>query len=98
MTDGGQISVSIATPMRRFTGGAAKVAVTGTTLSEALTDLGQQYPDLGGRIVEDDGRIRRFVNIFVNGSNARDLQGESTPVKGGDELTVIPALAGGAGR
>ena len=98
MADTGAISVAIPTPMRRFTGGAARVAVTGTTLAEALADLGQQYPELGGRIVEDDGRIRRFVNIFVNGSNARDLQGESTPVNAGDELTVIPAMAGGTGR
>ena len=95
MTDGGAISVAIPTPMRRFTGGAAKVRVTGSTLSEALADLGRQFPDLGGRIVEDDGRIRRFVNIFVNGDNARDLEGERTPVKPGDELTVIPAMAGG---
>ncbi len=97
MTDGA-ISVAIPTPMRRFTGGASKVSVTGATLAEALADLGQQYPDLGGRIVEDDGRIRRFVNIFVNGSNARDLQGEATPVRAGDELTVIPAMAGGVAR
>ncbi len=97
MTDSA-ISVAIPTPMRRFTGGAAKVSVKGATLAEALADLGRQYPDLGGRIVEDDGRIRRFVNIFVNGSNARDLQGEATPVRAGDELTVIPAMAGGAAR
>lgn len=97
MSDGA-ISVAIPTPMRRFTGEASKVSVTGATLSEALADLGQQYPELGGRIVEDDGRIRRFVNIFVNGSNARDLQGEETTVKPGDELTVIPAMAGGGGR
>lgn len=95
MTDGGSISVAIPTPMRRFSGGASKVSVSGSTLSEALADLGRQFPDLGGRIVEDDGRIRRFVNIFVNGNNARDLEGERTPVKPGDELTVIPAMAGG---
>lgn len=98
MTDRDSISVAIPTPMRRFTGGAARVAVSGSTLSEALADLGQQFPDLGGRIVEDDGRIRRFVNIFVNGNNARDLEGEQTPVRPGDELTVIPAMAGGVDR
>ena len=98
MPDPSAISVAIPTPMRRFTGGAARITVTGSTLAEAMTDLGRQYPDLGGRIVEDDGRIRRFVNVFVNGNNARDLAGEQTPVKAGDELTVIPAMAGGTGR
>jgi sulfur-carrier protein len=96
MTDGGSIMVAIPTPMRRFTGGAGKVSVGGSTLAEVLADLGRQHPDLAGRIVEDDGRIRRFVNVFVNGNNVRDLQGEETPVKGGDDVTIIPAMAGGA--
>ena len=98
MTDGGSITVAIPTPLRRFSSGAGRVTVGGVTLAEALADLGRQHPDLAGRIVEDDGRIRLFVNVFVNGSNARDLAGENTAVKAGDEVTIIPAMAGGTAR
>ncbi len=97
MTDDA-IRVAIPTRMRRFTAGASKVSVTGTTLAEALADLGQPYPEHGGRITEDDGWIRRFVNIFVDGGKARNLQREETTVRAGDELTMILAMAGGAAR
>lgn len=95
MSDGSSVTVLVPTPLRRFAGGSAKLEATGDTLGAVLGDLEARYPDLAERIVED-GRIRRFVNIFVNGTNVRDLQGEETPVKAGDEIDLIPAMAGGA--
>jgi molybdopterin synthase sulfur carrier subunit len=61
-----------------------------------LDSIGDRFPGLKDRICEDDGEIRRFVNIFVNGENVRDLDGAATTVKSGDEIGIIPAMAGGA--
>ncbi len=94
MTDK-QIQVLIPTPLRRFTEGQAKVAAQGATVAELLADLGERYPGLRERICEPDGSIRRFVNVFVNGDNVRDGPGEATPLKPGDEVGIIPAMAGG---
>ena len=89
------ISVLVPTPLRRFTDGAAKVAVSGATVGEALNDLDRRHPGIGERLRGDDGEIRRFVNVFVNGANVRDLAGSSTKVAPGDEIGIIPAMAGG---
>jgi sulfur-carrier protein len=96
MSDNGSIQVVIPTPLRRYTGGEAKVGGSGATVGEVLADLDARFPGLGDRIREPDGEIRRFVNVFVNGENVRKLQGAATPVKTGDELGIIPAMAGGA--
>jgi sulfur-carrier protein len=96
MSDNGSIQVVIPTPLRRYTGGEAKVGVSGATVGEVLADLDARFPGLGDRIREPDGEIRRFVNVFVNGENVRKLQGAATPVKTGDEVGIIPAMAGGA--
>jgi molybdopterin synthase sulfur carrier subunit len=90
-----QVEVLIPTPLRRFTDGQSKVAGTGTTVSELLDSLDASYPGLSERIREDDGQIRRFVNIFVNGSNIRELDGSETTLRAGDEVGIIPAMAGG---
>jgi molybdopterin synthase sulfur carrier subunit len=90
------VQVLIPTPLRRFTGGQAKVEATGATLSEVLDSLDAQHPGFSERVREDDGQIRRFVNVFVNGTNARDLAGADTALKSGDEVGIIPAMAGGA--
>ena len=100
MTDK-QIQVLIPTPLRRFTEGQAKVAGRGATVADLLADLGERYPGLRERICEPDGSIRRFVNVFVNGDNVRDGAGEATALSPGDEVGIIPAMAGGrtaAGR
>jgi molybdopterin synthase sulfur carrier subunit len=96
MSDRNAIVVLIPTPLRRYTNGEAKVTGEGATVGEVLSGLDARYPGLKERICEVDGEIRRFVNVFVNGENVRDLSGADTAVKAGDEVGVIPAMAGGA--
>jgi molybdopterin synthase sulfur carrier subunit len=96
MSDNGSVQVLIPTPLRRYTGGDAKVSAGGSTVGDILSDLDDRFPGLKERVCDPDGEIRRFVNVFVNGENVRKLQGASTPVKTGDEVGIIPAMAGGA--
>jgi len=91
-----QIQVLIPTPLRRYTNGEAKVGASGGTVGDVLTELDGRYPGLKERVCDPDGEIRRFVNVFVNGENVRKLQGAATPVRNGDEVGIIPAMAGGA--
>jgi sulfur-carrier protein len=90
------VNVLIPTPLRRFTDGEARVVVGAATVSEALDALDAQFPGIGERLRDDSGQIRRFVNLFVNGKNVRDLEGDQTSLSPGDELGIIPAMAGGA--
>jgi molybdopterin synthase sulfur carrier subunit len=92
----GEITVLIPTPLRRFTDGQAKVGVSGATVADALADLNGRYPGIGERLLDDDGQIRRFVNVFVNGRNVRDAAGSQTSLNPGDEMGIIPAMAGGS--
>ena len=97
MPDEAGITVLIPTPLRRFTGGDAKVSVTGASVGEVLDALERAYPGIGERLRDDSGQIRRFVNVFVNGQNVRDRDGVETTLSTGDEVGIIPAMAGGAG-
>ncbi|MGC4191409.1 MAG: MoaD family protein [Thermomicrobiales bacterium] len=90
------VQVLIPTPLRTYTSGEAKVSATGTTVGEVIADLNARHPGIRDRVCEPDGEIRRFVNVFVNGQNVRKLGGAATPVEDGDEIGVIPAMAGGA--
>lgn len=96
MSTTGTITVLIPAPLRRYTGGESKVSSGGATIAELIDQLEAAYPGLRDKIVEDDGEIRRFVNVFVNGQNVRKLQGAATAVKDGDEVGIVPAMAGGA--
>jgi molybdopterin synthase sulfur carrier subunit len=96
MSQSAAVNVLIPTPLRKFTGGSAKVSAAGGTVAAILDSIDSQFPGLKDRICEDDGEIRRFVNVFVNGENVRDLEGSATAVKSGDEIGIIPAMAGGA--
>src|SRR3954469_25922814 len=98
MSDSVEITILVPTPLRRFTDGQAKVGVKGATVADALDDLNARYPGIGERLLDDDGQIRRFVNIFVNGRNVRDANGTKTALKAGDEVGIIPAMAGGNSR
>ena len=89
------VLVLIPAPLRRYTGGEAKVTASGTTVAELIGNLDATYPGIRDRIVESDGEIRRFVNVFVNGNNVRKLDGVNTAVKEGDEVGIVPAMAGG---
>jgi molybdopterin synthase sulfur carrier subunit len=88
------IRVQIPTPMRQHTDGQAVVEVSGGTVQAALDDLGKKCPGVNQRIFEG-GQVRRFVNVYLNDEDIRYLDNLATPVKDGDELAIIPAVAGG---
>ena len=89
------IEVRIPTILRTYTDGAKQVEGTGSTLSELLADLDSKHTGLRDRLVDDKG-LRRFVNVYLNDEDVRFLSGLETPVKDGDTVTVLPAVAGGA--
>lgn len=95
MTEQGTVTVLVPAPLRRFTGGEARVNAAGANLTELFDSLDALHPGIRERVCDADGEIRRFVNVFVNGKNARDLQGAATPITSGDEIGIIPAMAGG---
>lgn len=98
MAEQAEVTVLIPTPLRRYTGGEARVTVLGADVRAALDALEAQFPGIGERLRDDSGQMRRFVNVFVNGRNIRDGEGVETPLAPGDELGIIPAMAGGASR
>lgn len=89
------ISVKVPTILRTYTGGVGDVVVTGGTLQEALADLDAQYPGIGARVLDDEGRLRRFVNVYVNDDDVRFLEDLATPTPEGSSISIIPAVAGG---
>ena len=89
------IRVRVPTPLRTLTGGQSDVTASGDSVALAISDLEAQYPGIASRIYDDDGEIRRFVNLFVNGEDIRFLEGTDTALKAGDELSIVPAMAGG---
>ena len=89
------VSVRIPTILRAYTGGAAKVDAQAGTLREVLAGLDVSYPGIGGRILDDAGKLRRFVNVYVGDEDVRLAQGLDTPVPAGVQVSVIPAVAGG---
>lgn len=89
------IMVRIPTPLQRMTGDKAEVSADGATIEEVLTSLDQQYPGLKGRLCDEKGKLRRFVNVYVNEEDIRFLKQEATSLKDGDEVSIIPAIAGG---
>ena len=90
------VQVRIPTILRSYTGGAAEVTATEGTLREVIAGLDAAYPGLGGRIIDDGGKLRRFVNVYVGDEDVRFAQGLDTQVPAGERVSVIPAVAGGA--
>lgn len=88
-------TVFIPTPLRRLTGGEAKVAVQGDTIAAVLADIGKQYPGFDEKLVDEHGEVKRFINVFINNAEIRSLQGMQTPVAVGDSISIVPAMAGG---
>ena len=88
------IRVHIPTPMRQHTDGQAVVEVTGDSVKAALAALGTKHPGITQRIFDND-QVRRFINVYLNDEDIRYLDHLATPVKDGDELSIIPAVAGG---
>jgi molybdopterin synthase sulfur carrier subunit len=87
--------VRVPTPLRKFTGGAEAVEAEGANVAALIRDLDSRHPGIRDRICDEQGAVRRFVNIFVNGEDIRFLQNLDTPVKSGDEISIVPAIAGG---
>ena len=90
------IKVRVPTPLRTLTGGQSDVTADGDTVTTAISDLEARFPGMAGRIYDESGEVRRFVNLFVNGEDIRFLNGTNTLLKAGDELSIVPAMAGGA--
>jgi sulfur-carrier protein len=89
------VSVRIPTILRTYTGGSAEVDAEPGTLREVIASLDVAYPGLGGRLVDDAGNLRRFVNVYLGEEDVRFAQGLDTPVPDGAHVSVIPAVAGG---
>jgi sulfur-carrier protein len=89
------VTVRIPTQLRSLSGGASEVAVEGGTVAEALAALDVAHPGFGERLHDDTGSLRRFVNVFVADEDIRFLDGIATPLKDGETLSIVPAVAGG---
>ena len=88
-------TVRIPSPLRRYTNGQSKVEGKGANISELIENLESQYPGVKSRLCEDNGQIKRYVNVFINGEEIRTLQGSETPLTDKDEVSIVPAMAGG---
>ncbi len=87
--------VRIPTPLRKLTNNEEVVEVKAGTVGEAIAELQSRYPGIRERLVDDNGDVRRFVNVYVNEEDIRFLNNQQTLIKDGDEVSIIPAIAGG---
>jgi molybdopterin synthase sulfur carrier subunit len=81
--------------LQKLTGGAELVEVAAGTVGSAITEMEARFPGILGRLVDETGSVRRFVNVYVNEEDIRFLKNQQTPIKDGDEVSIIPAIAGG---
>ena len=89
------VTVRIPGPLRRITEGADKVEMEGEDLAGLITSLEAHYPGMQERLLDENGELRYFVNLYLNNEDVRFLDGLKTPVKSGDEVSIVPAVAGG---
>ena len=87
--------VRIPTPLRKLTNNEEVIEVSATTVGGAISELQSRFPGIKERLLDDTGAVRRFVNVYVNEEDIRFLQNQETPIKSGDEISIIPAIAGG---
>lgn len=90
------IKIRIPTPLQSITGNQSEVSATGKTVKEVLASLCKNYQGLESRLYDEGGKLRRFINFYLNDEDIRFLKAEETSVKDGDELSIVPAIAGGA--
>jgi len=88
--------IQIPSPLRQYAGKQASVDVPGKTVGEALSGLVSQHPDLKRHLYTEEGKLRSFVNVYVNDEDMRYLQKEATSLKDGDTLSIVPSIAGGS--
>ncbi len=89
------VQVRIPTPLRRFTAGSEEVSAAGANVGTVVEDLERQFNGIKERLCDEEGKVRRFVNIYVNGDDIRFLEDLETALKDGDEVSIVPAIAGG---
>ena len=89
------MKVHIPTPLRQYAGKNDTIEVPGKTVGEALSGLVSQHPDLRRHLYTDDGKLRAFVNVYLNDEDIRYLQKEATPVRDSDNISIVPSIAGG---
>ena len=89
------IKIRIPTPLQKLTQGKDVIEASGATLKAVLKELDVQYPGIGERLWDEKGALRRFINFYINDEDVRFLKGEESPLKEGDELSIVPAIAGG---
>ena len=89
------VTVRIPTPLRKVTNGADKVDVEGATLKDVIGSLDAQFPGIKGRLCDDQGELRNFVNVYIDGEDVRFLDGLSSVIGGNSEVSIVPAVAGG---
>ncbi len=90
------IKVRIPTPLQKLTNNQAEIDAEGASIREILANLEQQFPGIKERLYDEQGKLRRFINFYVNNEDIRFLQGEDTAINEGDEVSVVPAIAGGS--
>ncbi len=89
------VTVRIPAPLRRLTNGQDRVPAEGSSLAGIIGSLNEQFPGLKDRLCDENGELRSFVNVYVNGEDVRFLKGLDTETKAGDEISIVPAVAGG---
>ena len=89
------VKVRVPTPLRRFTAGSDEVAASGESIKAVLQDLEKRHAGISERLLDDKGELRRFVNIYLNGEDIRFLSQLDSKVKDGDDISIVPAIAGG---
>jgi sulfur-carrier protein len=92
------VTITIPTALRQYTEHQASAEFEAETVSGVLRALVERFPDMGKHLYTDQGKLRSFVNIYVGDEDIRYLEGEATPVRSGDIVSIIPAIAGGSGR
>lgn len=91
----GMSKIHIPTPLRQYVGKQAAIEVKGATVGEAMSALVEQHPDLRKHLYTEEGKLRAFVNLYVNDEDIRYLQKEATELKDGDNISIVPSIAGG---
>ncbi len=88
-------SVRIPTPLRKLTSDKDEVNISAATIAQLIDEMESQYPGIKSRLCDESGNVRRFINLYVNNEDIRFLNGKETPLKDGDIVSIIPAIAGG---
>jgi molybdopterin converting factor small subunit len=91
------VTIQIPTALRAFTDRKAEIQAEGSTAGETVKNFAQAYPDIRTHLYDENDKLRSFINIYLGDENIKDIAGLDTPVKDGDTLTLVPAIAGGAG-